>query len=614
MTNLKQSIGKKTLLMLAINATLGTGIYFLPAVGAAYSGTSSLLAWMITSVMAVLASLYFAELVSMFPKSGGAYEFVKQAFGRSTAFVVGWLSWIISNITISMLVVGSIKYLMPSAGMHVGIVLALAFIGIFSAVSYRGMDFSSKMLVFFGVMTVGSILLLIIPGIPTVQMSNFSNIFAVQPVMILLTVYFIAENFFGWETTVYLAEEVKNARKILPKILVVTTVIISIITVLLVFVALGNVGVTEFASQGAPLTFLANRILGSGIGGIFALLVFIPLIGTAASWIVSSPRLLFAMARDRVLVPSLGKVHKKYKTPHNAIFFQAIVASLITVIAFGSYFFLLSMLLPLVIIMYSFVMLSAVKLRMDRPHTTRYFNAPFPKTGPLFVVIFNLLLLYIWLTTSAGAVYVFVMGVILVLLGIPLYVIIRLQVDKKFTEKFYDRIAPVWDRMFRVWYGGGDARKIVKYLKISGKNVLDFGCGSGTTTLALAEHAKNVVAVDLSEKQMQRAITKVRGMPNVIFVKGDKRFPKNSFDAVTAVGVLEFTDKPQAYVAKMMDLLKPGGRFYFLSFGKSFGIPAPEFVRRENIEKLFKNRKVTYKTERVKKRFTEYVHIYGVKQ
>ena len=115
MTNLKQSIGKKTLLMLAINATLGTGIYFLPAVGAAYSGTSSLLAWMITSVMAVLASLYFAELVSMFPKSGGAYEFVKQAFGRSTAFVFGWLSWIISNITISMLVVGSIKYLMPSS-------------------------------------------------------------------------------------------------------------------------------------------------------------------------------------------------------------------------------------------------------------------------------------------------------------------------------------------------------------------------------------------------------------------------------------------------------------------------------------------------------------------
>ena len=144
--------------------------------------------------------------------------------------------------------------------------------------------------------------------------------------------------------------------------------------------------------------------------------------------------------------------------------------------------------------------------------------------------------------------------------------------------------------------------------------MLDFGCGSGTTTLALAEHAKNVVAVDLSEKQMQRAIIKVREMPNVIFVKGDKRFPKNSFDAVTAVGVLEFTDKPQAYVAKMMDLLKPGGRFYFLSFGKSFGIPAPEFVRRENIEKLFKNRKVTYKTERVKKRFTEYVHIYGVKQ
>src|SRR3989338_5877455 len=105
------------------------------------------------------------------------------------------------------------------------------------------------------------------------------------------------------------------------------------------------------------------------------------------------------------------------------------------------------------------------------------------------------------LTTATGVVYVFSMGLLLVLLGVPLYIIIRLQVDKKFTEKFYDRIAPVWDRMFRVWYGAADAERIVKTLKINKEsNVLDFGCGSGTTTTALAEKAKNEIAVDLSEK------------------------------------------------------------------------------------------------------------------
>jgi ubiquinone/menaquinone biosynthesis C-methylase UbiE len=227
------------------------------------------------------------------------------------------------------------------------------------------------------------------------------------------------------------------------------------------------------------------------------------------------------------------------------------------------------------------------------------------------------MLLFVWLTTETGALSVFGMGLILIILGIPLYTVIRLQTDKKFTEKFYDRIAPVWDRLFRIWYSEGDARRIVKHLKLNrGSNVLDFGCGSGTTTIALAEKAKNVVAVDLSEGQMRHAIRKIKRMelPNVMFVKGDRRFPKNSFDAVTAVGVLEFVDRPHAYVARMLDSLRPGGRFYFLSFGRSLGIPAPEFVRKENIGKLFSGKKVRYKTDRTKRRFTEYVHIYGVKK
>src|SRR3989338_2367873 len=97
---LKQSIGKKTLLMLTLNAILGTGIFFLPALGAAYSGTSSIISWGVMSIIAIMISLYFAELVSMFPKAGGAYEFVKHAFGKTTGFVFGWLSWIVANITI----------------------------------------------------------------------------------------------------------------------------------------------------------------------------------------------------------------------------------------------------------------------------------------------------------------------------------------------------------------------------------------------------------------------------------------------------------------------------------------------------------------------------------
>lgn len=617
---LKQTIGKKTLLMLIINATLGTGIFFLPAVGAAYSGSASLLAWVIMSFVAVVISLYFAELISMFPKSGGTYEFVKHAFGKSHAFVFGWLSWVVANITIAMLIVGSIIYLFPAFGIAFKIAVALFFVIIFNFVNYRGIDWSSRMLLFFGTMTVITLLAIILPGIGGVSLQNFSGLFAVPLPIVLLTVYFIAETFFGWETATYLSEEIKDARRVLPKMLVVATCIIAALSLLLVFVALGNTNHGEFAAHEAPLAYLAGNIFGPETEKIFAIIIFIPLIGTAASWIVSSPRLLYAMSRDRVLVPRFGRVHNKYRTPHSAILFQTVVTSALTLIAFGSYLFLLSILVPLVIIMYSLVMLSVVKLRIDRPKAKRYFNAPFPRAGPMAIIIFNLILLYFWLTQVSGAIYIFAMGMLLIILGIPLYVVIRLQTDKKFIEKFYDRIAFLWDKLFHIWYGEKEAERIVRYLKLKDNStVLDFGCGSGNTTVAISKKVRSgkVVAIDLSEKQLKHAVEKIRKLElhNVVFIKGDVKLPKNSFDAVTAVGVLEHFNKPHKYVSYLLSSLKRGGRFYFLSFGKSFWIPGPEFLEDDGkIKKLFRDVQVELRIARKKKRLAEYVSIYGIKK
>src|SRR3989338_1686779 len=617
---LKQTIGKKTLLMLIINAILGTGIFFLPAVGAAYSGSSSILAWIIMSLVAIIISVYFAELISMYPKSGGAYEFVKNAFGKSTGFIFGWLSWIVANLTIAMLVVGSILYLFPSQGILFNISTALFFVLLFNFVSYRGIDWASKLLLFFGVMTVVTLLALIIPGLATVNTGNFASVFSAPLPLVLLTVYFIAETFFGWETTTYLSEEIKNARKVLPKMLVIGTVIIAAISVLIVFVSLGNIDAATFAVQDAPLAFLAQTLFGSDVGKIFTIIIFIPLVGTAASWIVSSPRLLFAMSRDKLLVRRFSSIHKKYKTPSHAIAFQTAVTSAITILAFGNYIFLLSLLIPLVLFMYALVMLSVIKLRISKPKARRYFNAPFPKAGPSLVIAFIAMLLYFWLTESAGAVYIFAMGIFLVILGLPLYVIMRLSVDKKFTEHFYDRIAFFWDRFFHILYGEKEAGRILKYLRLNDDSkALDFGCGSGNTTLFVSRRLKKgtVVAVDLSEKQLEHAVKKIKKyhLHNVIFVKGSFKPPRNTFDAVTAVGVLEHLDKPHKYVAQLVNSLKKGGRFYFLSFGKSLGIPGPEFLGNDKkIRELFKGTKAEIRIERKKKRLAEYVSIYGVKK
>jgi len=616
---LKKAIGKKTLLFIVINSILGTGIFFLPALGALYAGPASILSWIGMSIIAILIACYFAELVSMFPKAGGVYEYAK-TFGKFPSFMVGWLSWIVANITIAMLIVGSLLYLFPNNSMIFYAISSVSIILLFNTISYMGIKNSARLLLFFGLMTLLTLLILVLPGSFSVSLSNFSP-FIFSPLMIFLAMYIISETFFGWESSIYLAEEVKDARRVLPKILVIATVIIALVSIALVFVCIGAINWLEFATSPAPLTMIASQIFGTAFAKIFAIIIFIPLIGTAATWIISSPRLLFAMSRDRVLISSFQKIHKKYRTPHNAIIFQAVVTSIITIVAFANYRFLLTLLVPLVIITYSAMLLAVAKLRIKKPGMKRYFRAPFGKVGPALIIPFNLALLSIWLL-QPGSLSVFAMSLLLISFGFPLYMLIKLQTDKRFIEKFFDQISFLWDKLFPVWYGKNEIRKVISKIRIrKGQNILDFGCGSGITTLEIARRLKDgtIVAVDLSKEQLTRAVRKIEKamrISNVIFIKERELAPfeKNSFDAIVAVGVLDHLDNPEKTLRQIFRFLKPNGYFSFLSFGKSFGIPASDcFSDRDSIKSLFKKLNVDVKIKKEKKRFTEYWYIWGRK-
>ncbi len=618
MAHLKRAIGKKTLLVLTINSILGSSIFFVPAIAAAYSGPDSIIAWLIMAVAAVVMSTYFAELVSKYPKSGGIYEYAKHSFGQQNAFLVGWVSWIVASISIALEIVGGLLYLFPGSPVFVHIPLAFLFIVFFNYVSYRGVDYSSKMLLIFGGITLFSLLAIIIPGSFSVNPANLVPLIVPLP-MLFLSIYFISDTFFGWESATYLVEEVKNARKVMPKIMVRSTVIVSVLSVLLAIVSLGVVNWQQLNSNPASLIMVASSIFGQGASGIFSILVFVLIMGSAASWIVASPRLLFAMARDKVIATRFSKVHKKYSTPHNAILFQTVVISLITVLGFADYVTLLTLLLPLEILMYSAMLLIIIRMRMGNVRSG--YASIFGVHGALGIMLFNAFLLYMWLQ-QPGSFSMFAMSVMLGLFGLPLYILMKLSTDKAFTEKFFDRIALVWDNLFQLWYSKKEIHNVISKLAMKkGYVVLDFGCGSGLTTLELARKVSNsgtIVAVDISENQLKKAFAKVEKatrISNVVFIKESQlTFEPDYFDALTAVGVLEHLDNPEETLKRLFKNLRKGGTFSFLSFGKSFGIPAPEFLgSRKAAEELFGKLGVKPSIRIEKKKFTEYIYIWGRK-
>ncbi|MBI2076607.1 MAG: amino acid permease [Candidatus Aenigmarchaeota archaeon] len=618
MAQLKRLIGKKTLLILTINSILGSSIFFLPAIAAGYSGPDSIIAWILMAVVAVVISTYFAELVSKYPKAGGIYEYAKHSIGQSSAFFVGWVSWIVANIAIALEIVGSLLYLLPGYSLFVYALLSFAFIASFNYISYRGIDYSSKMLLIFGGITLFSLLAIIVPGSFAINPGNLALVAMPLP-LIFLSIYFVSDTFFGWESATYLSEEVKNARKVMPRIIVLSTVIVSLLCIALPVISLGVVDWRTLGSNPASLTLVAETIFGTAGGRIFSVLIFVLIMGSAASWMVASPRLLYAMARDKVLVPRFAKIHSKYRTPHNAIFFQTIIISLVTIIGFADYVTLLTLILPLEMLMYSVMLVVIIKMRMNNIRSG--YKSIFGLHGALGVIVLNAFLVYVWIQ-QPGALSIFAMSVMLGLLGFPLYLLMKLSTDKRFIEKFFDRISWLWDMLFPVWYAGKEIRNVTNKLKIGkGFVVLDFGCGSGITTLELAKKVGGdgtIVAVDISEKQLKKAFAKIENamkISNVVFIKESQlTFEPDYFDAVTAVGVLEHMDNPEETLGRLFKNLRKGGTFSFLSFGKSFGIPAPEFLgSKKKVEELFRKLGVKAKVRIEKKKFTEYVYIWGKK-
>ncbi|MCD6476748.1 MAG: amino acid permease, partial [Candidatus Aenigmarchaeota archaeon] len=418
MTKLSKEIKPFTLYILTLNAILGTGIFFLPALGALYAGPASLISWIIISIISIFISAYFGELVSMFPRSGGIFEFVKNSFGEKTTFFVGWTSWIVANITTAMLVVGALTYLYSELPLVWNVLIAIAFILLFNFINYKGIRNSSKMLLLFGFITLSVLISLIIPGLVNTNINNFYPFFIFPFSSIFIAMFYIAETFFGWETTTFLAEEAKNASKVLPKILILATATIAVLGILLTIAGIGVLGWETFSASKIPMSTLAAHLFGE-FHHIFSILIFITIMGSAAGWIVSSPRLLYAMARDNLFIKNVEKVHKKYKTPHFAILLQTLVTCIVTLIAFANYRTLLSLLMPLVLIIYSFVLASIFKLRKSKHK--RFFNAPLKSIIPPLLILFNIYLICVWFSQPESF-HLIGLDILLILSGIPAYI------------------------------------------------------------------------------------------------------------------------------------------------------------------------------------------------
>ena len=572
----------------------------------------------------------FGELASMFPESGGIYEFCKQAFGRFWTFMMGYITLIAANITIAMLVVGAIQYLLPGGMPIIKIMLSLMFIFIFNFVAYRGMKTSAVMLIAFAFITMGTLVSLILPGLFSMKAANFTPFFPFSGSVVFITIFFISETFFGWETATFLAGETKDGQKVMPKALILSTIIISILCLLFVTTSIGSMGWQTFGASSVPFSDLGEHYFGGR--GIFTILVYMAILGSVAGWIVSAPRLILAMAKDKFFLTQFAEVHPKYKTPGRAIILQTIITSLIVLIGTGSYTKLVQLLIPLVLIIYSAVLLSLVILRFKQPNRERYFKAPFGKIGPLIIIVFNIILVVAWAMEGNHTASIIGLGLSFISIGIPLYILIESYNDPKMVRYLNDVIA--YPNYFLEGF------LIPSYVKkdifsligdVKGKQVLEFGCNVGTVTHHLAErigpngkiYATNLsrgeldIAKNRINKKRQKMARILADIELIHDIEHSSRVHPSvpPIDAIVSVGNLSYLSDMKKILLEMNSLLPENGRICFMEFVDYFHLlPNPNWLKSNSeIKQLFLDAGFSVYVKKVPGFLWNYLYIYGMK-
>lgn len=331
MTQLKKTLGFFDGISLLIGITIGSAIFATPQIIATYlnSFSSIILLWIIVTIFVFIGSLIYAELGSRFPNTGGEFVYISKAFGPFWGFIFGWAQLLIIRTSpaagISLITANYIGYFIEVNQFQKNII-AIFIIILFGTVNYIGVErasFYNKFSSF--VKTLGIIAFtgigLIIYG------ADFSNLSPViQPTQNLGPIgNFVAASilvlfsYLGWDRVGYVAGEMKNPKKTIPKTMFYGISLIAVIYIsanLLYHTVLGLEGVRAsviVASDAASILF------GKAGATLISLVVIISATGSINGTMMSASRLYYAMARDGLLFNWFNHIHPRYCTPNRSI-------------------------------------------------------------------------------------------------------------------------------------------------------------------------------------------------------------------------------------------------------------------------------------------------------
>ncbi|MFB0565994.1 MAG: APC family permease [Candidatus Aminicenantaceae bacterium] len=412
---------------MVVGTIIGASIFVQPSeiTGKVFSISGVFLVWLISGVLTFFGALVCAELASIFTRSGGVYVYLKEAFSPSIGFLWGWaMFWSVHSgiiAAISVIFARYVTYFFPVGNPVVIKVLAITVIIILSAINYLGVKQGSTLQTLFTLGKIIAVILIIIIGF--VLGSRLPGHFETGDIVhrdMSINSFFLALvaglfAFGGWHMVTYNSEETINPRKIIPRALMLGTMIVTVCYIALNAVYMYVLPLKTVASSTRIAADAADALVGFGGGAFMSGLVVFSTFGALSGIILCGPRVYYSMARDELLFRWVGKIHPRYRTPHRAILIQAIWSSVL--VATGTYRALFTRVVYTEWIFFGLMTIGLFLLRRRSDLVRRYNIWGYPLIPAVFIassfaIVGNQII-------SAPVESIF--GLSLVLIGLPVY-------------------------------------------------------------------------------------------------------------------------------------------------------------------------------------------------
>ncbi len=323
---LKRRLGVFEMTATGVGIILGAGIYVLIGEAAGIAGNGVWLPFLISAAAAAFTGLTYAELAARIPRAGATFEYTRRAFGPRVGFVSGWTMLFAAMIQVSAVGIGFSGYLSDLAGVP-RVPVTIGLIAVSAFVLWLGVRESVRLGITFAMIEAFGLILAIAVSarfVGDVDYLEFAGGF--PDIMRGSALLFFA--FLGFEQMANLAEEAKEPHRSLPRSIVLSVVIITVVYMLVAVTSVSAVDWRDLADSNAPLGLVVETATGAELSNVLSVIALFATANTVLFGLMAASRQAFGMARAGALPAILARVSETRQTPLIAIVVVAVVAAL----------------------------------------------------------------------------------------------------------------------------------------------------------------------------------------------------------------------------------------------------------------------------------------------